>query len=137
MSVSSKKVKNETFTEYRSFRALYNSGTRIIRSYLRPLHANAANPKPNPPAGEQRPEEEYYCKFSNDHVLRAFLSYLGGGQLAGLERVDDRDTSLDLVVQRCEAFKKYYHSNAKEVEGLNVAEVDRAIFELKSKYLLL
>jgi hypothetical protein len=137
MSGSPKKAKNESFNEYRSFRNLYNSDPRIVQSYFKPLHADAAHPRPAPPPGERTPEEQYYCKFANDHVLRAFLYFLQEGELPGLERLDDKEASVGLVIERFEAFKKYYRTNSKEVAELDVAELDRVLAELKNKFLFL
>jgi 5'-3' exonuclease len=75
-------------------------------------------------------------RFANEHVLRAFLCYLGGGQLPGLERIGE-ETSVELVEQRLEAFKKYYAASSKELEKLDEEEVARGVREVYRRYLFL
>jgi hypothetical protein len=53
---------------------------KIVKSFLKPCLAVAANPPPVVP-GKPEASYEYYLKFSNEFVLNAFLFYLGGGEL--------------------------------------------------------
>jgi hypothetical protein len=93
MSASNKKIKNESFNDYKSFRNLFGVAIKITQSYLKPFSAVAAN---SPPAasGEKQPDDQYYVKFSNEFVINAFLFYLAGGKLGELPVVDNSEASL-------------------------------------------
>lgn len=79
-NIMSKKIKNQSFGESTSYRNVPTPANKIVKSFLKPCLAVAANPPPALP-GKPEASYEYYLKFSNEFVLNAFLFYLGGGEL--------------------------------------------------------
>lgn len=68
------KQKKETFSCYKHSNNIPGRGPAIVQAIIDPLNAQLRNYREKPYDGTTM--IEFYCKFSKETVLRAFLAFL-------------------------------------------------------------
>lgn len=123
------KPKKETFSFYKHSHNIPGRGAAIVQSLIDPLNAELGKYRKQPYNGSAL--IEFYCKFSKETVLKAFLSCLAGSDrlpiaATGIEK-GKPIKNIELVEDAFKAFKEYYQANTQAIDAYEAAEFDESI----------
>ena len=112
------KAKKETFSCYKHSNNTPGRGPAIVQALIDPLNAQLRQYREQPYNGTAL--IEFYCKFSKETVLWAFLACLAKSDrlpvaAPGIEK-GKAIRDIESVEGAFKAFKEYYQANTKTVD---------------------
>lgn len=127
------KQKKETFSSYKHSNNIPGRGPAIVQAIIDPLNAQLRKYREQPYNGTTL--IEFYCKFSKETVLRAFLAYLAKSDSLAFAAPDIEKgipiESIEIVEAAFKAFKDYYQANTQAIDSHDPKDFDEGVAELE------